>query len=121
MIRSDSHDPALANRPAWSIRGGWRKIVVQLGLAQGWGATTCILLLAAEQLECEWHQNPISLVSSDTHALLGACHRLVQQLWGLAAGLVCIQSPSVVELRMEVVMAWLRGQQGRIGPGRGAG
>jgi hypothetical protein len=59
----------------------------------------CILLLAAAQLECEWCQNPISRVSSDTHALLDACNRLVQQLWGFAAGLVCIQSPAV-ELRM---------------------
>ena len=55
-----------------------------------------------------------------TRTLLDACNRLVQQLWGFVAGLVCIQSP-VVELRMSVVMAWLWGQQGRIGPGRGAG
>jgi hypothetical protein len=40
----------------------------------------CILLLVAAQLECEWCQNPISRVSSDTHALLGACNGLVHQL-----------------------------------------
>jgi hypothetical protein len=60
----------------------------------GWGATTCILLLvvgAAAQLECKWCQNPISRVSSDTHALPDAFNRLVHQLWGFAAaGLVCI-------------------------------
>jgi hypothetical protein len=66
-------------------------------------------------------QNPISRVSSDTHALLDACSRSVQQLRGFVAGLVCIQSPAV-ELRIKVVMAWLRGQQGRAdrgGEGRG--
>jgi hypothetical protein len=34
-----------------------------------------------------------------TPRLLDTCNGLVQQLWGFAAGLVCIQSPAV-ELRM---------------------
>ena len=64
----------------------------------------CIILLAGGSIagvrmaNCA-RQNPISRVSSDTHALPDAFNRLVQQLWGFAAGLVCIQSPAV-ELRI---------------------